>query len=75
MTRIIPNPGAVASLADCAARIVNAFSEAGQDSSGQDMVKLRKALVRELRSHLAAVYPDARDHNLSLKQAMIRDFK
>lgn len=67
-----PNPGAVAALADTAARLVNRWNDAGQDSGGHDMVKVRKALIRELRLNLAAVYPDPRDHNLELKQALIR---
>lgn len=67
-----PNPGAVATLADIAAQLVNGYAAAGQDSTGQEMVKVRKALIDRLQRALAEVYPDARDHNRNITNALAR---
>lgn len=67
-----PNRGAVASLADVVARLINAVSDAPADSTGAAMVKVRKALASEAQRHLAAVYPDVRDHNAALREALRR---
>jgi hypothetical protein len=40
-------------LLDALQNIVNRISEAGQDSCGQDMVKVRAALIDEARSAIA----------------------
>jgi hypothetical protein len=64
--------GELATLADVAARIVNEFSEAGTDSCGYEMVKLRASLVLDLQNVLANSQPDPRDHNTTLSNALAR---
>lgn len=69
---VIPNRGAVASLADVAARLINGVSDAPADSTGAAMVKARKALVAEMQRALADVYPDALAHNGAVRAALAR---
>jgi hypothetical protein len=68
-----PNRGAVASLAETVAQLISSVAEAAPDSTGQAMVKVRKALIARLQRDLAAVYPDARDHNRTVTNALQRD--
>jgi hypothetical protein len=67
-----PNPGAVASLAEYAAQIINRAVAAGEDSTGQGMVKVRAELLVNLQRALADVYPDTRDHNATVANALAR---
>ncbi len=72
MNPTAPDRGAVAALADLAARVVNSATQAGTDSTGQNMVRLRAEMVGALQRALRDVYPDARDHNRTLSEALQR---
>jgi hypothetical protein len=67
-----PSRGATASLAEIVAEIINGYSAAGQDSTGQEMVQVRKAKMDQLQRALADLYPDARDHNRTVINALLR---
>jgi hypothetical protein len=59
-----PSPGAVANLADVAATIINNSTARG------DVHEVPAALLKRLQLALVDVYPDKRDHNVALAQAV-----
>ena len=67
---------AVAALAETVAELINGYVSSGQDSTGQEMVKVRKAKIEQLRQALAQaldeVYPDPHDHNRTIINALAR---